>query len=292
MDRSFLNFLSTLFYTTQGYMPFWPMDEAVEIGDMLLFTHGKMVRIGNIRDLNISNFNRMKISSERRQLKECWSIKDGVNFTLRSQKDYVENEDAIYTRYQKGIEMTFDYAGAFFFQANEVSAKSIDNFHDFSFQMLQFLAAEQFSFREIYLVSSTACVNNLALAIASEKGGQMFISVPDGQKVTPYMSMMINTDLGWDIEHASGVEHLQFIQLDETIFFKAKKLEVSAAGKERALNYIMNNLDENWLKYVANIENYALIDMLPASAIYPASAHEYFHFRDLNQNDLYALLNG
>ena len=164
--------------------------------------------------------------------------------------------------------------------------RSINNFYEFKFKLLQELTSEKFNFKEAFVVTSVAKAEDLTLMISGDKNASVMISIPNDIKLFQTENYLTSNNADWEVE---SMDNIAAIHIDNTggqLFFKAQKLEASSQGKELIRNYMRNNLPESIQENAANILRFVPTQILPSNEIFPAKTHDLFHFREMNLNDI------
>lgn len=289
MTRTHATFARQLYLKTNGFVPVWPFDVEPKLGDLFVIKGSQMVHLGNMIStyLGIEQED-LNVEENTQPIHELWQLESGIELSFKAKGGVYEIDGLIFPEDRHGLLVRFQEPGSFFFRAYDLHYKFISNFYQFSFKLLQQLAAERFSFREVFIVTSTAKAAAYALAVANQRNAHMLVSSPE--MLQPNLDQLALPDFYLEIENMQGLKDFRLADKKDGHFFKAKKFEISGKGVEFLNNYIRAELPPEFLKYQANILNYAPLEMLSANEIYPASVHELFHFRDMSLNDVELLL--
>ncbi len=287
MTKQHASFVRQLFLRTNGFVPVWPFDTEPRLGDLFLIRANRMIHLGNIIGpyLGIED---VKLGEYTQPNHELWKLESGVELSFKAKGTIYEIDGIIFPEDRHGLFIRFEEPGSFFFRAFDIHYHFINNFYSFSFKLLQQLAAERFSFREVFIVTSTATAAGCALAVSNQHQAHMLVSSPE--MLQPNLDQLALPDLYLEIENMKGLKDFRLADRKDGHFFKAKKFELSGKGVEFLSDFMGDQLPPEFMKYQANILNYAPLEMLPANEIYPASVHELFHFRDMTLNDVEDLL--
>lgn len=290
MIKLFSEFYKDLYNKSNGYIPNWPLNTEVNLGDLMLMRTGRMIKIGNIADPYFGVYEDISIEQEWTPSYEDWNISSGVNYLVRSNRLALKLDDPLLILAERnGVLIRFDYPGAYFFRTAQVCKKSILNFSQFEFKLLQQLASEKFNFKEVFVISSIAKAPTYALGLAGQEDASVAVSLDDELPSLPHNLDFLTaskSDSLVNLESMTGVEHFQIQKDSGSVFFKARKLCVSHKGREIARQYAKKNLPQEMQQYMRNIIRYAPIDILPSNDIFPSRVHDLFHFRELNLNDI------
>jgi hypothetical protein len=277
---------------SNGYIPSWPLGTEMDLGDLFLMRSGKMVKIGNVLDQYFGVFEDVSIQEDYTLDWESWNLDSGVQYSFFSK----EIKDSLgYSNFltaKQGLSIRFDHPGAYLFRIPEILHRSIENFYDLKFKLLQELASEKFSFKEIFVVTSLAKTPSFGMMMATGNEASAVISFPDNQALPYSLDELGNKSLEYEMESLNNVGCVHIGSNGGQMFFKAKKMEASPRGIEIARDYIKNNLPESMQKRTRNILNYAPTEIFPSFDIYPAKVHDMFHFRDMNIEDVNVLFGG
>lgn len=281
MTDHFSTLYQDVFLQTQGYLPAWPALPEVTLGDLLVSRPvGGLVKLGNVLDpffgININ----AEINTSTKN--EWWNLQRGV------EQSYATTHAAENGSGTNGASLNLKFAqlGDYIFSAQVAQQASIGNFWNLQFKLLQVLAAEKFSFKEVYVVTSVATAKACSLLLAKQQQASAVVGIPDGETGVYDFSNLLDKDCTATIQAQERVDLRYFNYAEELSFFRAMKLEASPSGKEKVRAYAKNNLPLSMQDYMEEIIHFAPTQILPSINIYPAEVHELFHFRSLNLLDV------
>ncbi len=283
MVSHYTSFYKDFYRMTCGYIPLWPFKTEADIGDLFVIRFGQMIKVGNICDKYFGVYDQINIEDNWQTLYDSWSIQSGIShsFKLKKPDNFFCNPCE-----QPGLKIEFDSIGAYFFDAPKVSHRSIKNFYDFKFKLLQELASEKFSFKEIFVVTSIAQVETYSLLIASGNDATALVSAKEEKDIPRDLKDLTKDKFKGEIQDMKSIHVAHISDKGGQMFFKAQKMEASHQGKEIVRNYLAENLPESMQKHAANIIRYSPTQVMPSIDIYPKEVHRLFDFREMNLNDV------
>lgn len=283
MNNFYNNFYKGVYRKTDGYIPLWPlMSRAeLELGDLMLIQYGQMVKIGNIFDPFFGIYESIKATEGWLELFESWNIQSGVHQFFRSETGDIDKNNR-----DSELKLKFDSAGDYIFSASGIYQRSIENFHEINFKLLQELAAEKFSFTEVFVVTSIANAELMSLLVAAAADAQVIFSMEEKEQAHYSFIDIVNSELKPRVSQMESMASCYTKREGEQVFFKAQKLEISTQGKEIAKEYIQENLPESIRNNIKSILNFAVPQIFPSSNIFPSEVHKLFHFREMNLDDV------
>lgn len=286
MVSYYSKFYQDLYMKSGGYIPLWPLKTTANLGDLFLIRYGHMIKIGNILDKFFEIYEDIHIEDDWSSTWNLWNIDSGVKHSIRSGLTISEDDGYIIPEDRHTLILDFQHKGSYFFRTPEVRERSITNFSDFRFKLLQFLASEKFSFKEIFVMTSVAKVDDYAMMVAAQDSASAMISIPSDADMPHNLIQLANIQPHWRIEYMNNISTFHIAQTGDQMFFKAQKLEASDHGKEIIKKHIAQNLPESMQEQVYNILRFSPTEVLPTNELFPAKVHELFHFREMNLNDV------
>lgn len=293
-DNPYAGFYNDLFLQTNGFIPAWPFGEVFQIGDLLMIEGGKMILIGNITDPYFGITESIDQRQDSRFLEpeikiytpiqQQWQCESGVHYSYKSKGSVYEVDGFIFAEDKRGLMINYSNRGSYLFRCKGAKYASFDNFNDLAFKILQRLTSESFSFRELYLITDVAEVEEYALTIASAPQAQLVVSLLEDTHLT--LDDLSDTRRKFEIENTRNMETVRLREKGAPFFFRANKMTLSIKGERMISKFIEEQLPERFKPYLSNIRNYAGVNILPSKMIYPTSVHDLFHFRKMNLNDL------
>lgn len=286
MINYYSKFYQDLYLNSGGYIPLWPLKRTADLGDLFLIRYGYMIKIGNILEKYFDIYEDVHIEEDIEIDWNLWNIDSGVSYAVKSGIMLGERDGFVIPEDRHALMLDFEDKGSYFFRTAKIKEKCISNFHDFSFKLLQFLASEKFSFKEIFVLTSVAKVDDYAMMVASAANASAMISIDSQAKVPHNLSAFAKLPPSFQIEYMNQISTFHISEKGNQMFFKAQKLEASSHGKELIKKYINEQLPESMKAQAANILRFAPTEVLPANELFPSKVHELFRFRGMNLNDV------
>lgn len=268
---------------SNGYIPLWPFKTEADIGDLFVIRFGQMIKVGNICDNFFGVYEEMDIEDNWQSIMESWSIQSGISHSFKLRKATNASGDPFE---DAGLRIQFETMGAYFFDAPKVSYRSIKNFYAFKFKLLQELATEKCSFKEIFVVTSMAKVDTYSLLISSGNEAYAVISAKEEEDIPRNLKDLTKAEYNGEITALKSIHVADLSETGGRLFFQAQKMEISDKGKEIVRKYLLDNLPASMRKHTSNILQYSPTQVLPAVDIFPSKVHDLFSFRDMNLNDI------
>lgn len=298
MENLLDKFIKKFYFQTGGYLPVLPLNNVVFPGDIFHWENGKMVILGNIFQLEISD--KFRLSEELSLNPINWNFQDGVEnaFSARSKaKAFLNNEDDF--EYSKLI-LHFSGPGSFRFHAKGPACIRLLSWSEIADGLIIKLTQTYFSFREVAIVTDCAFADEWSLAVAGKAGAEMELATAyeDETMVNIFASEGVKTI---QTKNISIHEHTK---KRKPVFFKAKKLEIRQDGlfdfKQTLANisegrdlWAFNNFSEKYHFEIGSrvaprfmLNNIKLLDMMPPNQLNPVSALMYFRWDDFGLDDM------
>lgn len=283
MISHYTNFYKDFYRMSNGYIPLWPFKTEADIGDLFVIRFGQMIKVGNICDKYFGVYEEIDMEDDWQSIMGSWRIQSGISHSFKLKKATNSSGDPYE---DAGFRIQFETMGAYFFDAPKVSQRSIKNFYEFKFKLLQELAAEKFSFKEVFVVTSMAKVETYSLLISSGNEAYAGISAKEEKDIPRNLKDLTRDEFKGEITDLKSIHVADISAKGGQLFFQAQKMEVSDQGKEIVRKYLLDNLPESMRKHTANILQYSPTQVLPAINIFPSSIHDLFNFRDMNLDDI------
>ncbi|MFK8006912.1 MAG: hypothetical protein AB8H03_11095 [Saprospiraceae bacterium] len=284
MTIHYTDFYKDLYRMSNGYIPLWPFATETNLGDLFVLRSGQMIKIGNIGDKFFGVYDEISIEQEWQPFQQSWDIQSGIQESYKSKKQVNIFCNPCET---SGLKIKFDFPGAYFFHAPKVFHRSIENFYEFKFKLLQYLTSEKFSFKEIFVVTSIAKAQNYTLLISSGSNAQMVIDATEESTEAPQSLFgLIGNKIKTEVTQLDNIHTAHINKEGGQFFFRAQKLKASHQGKEIVRKYLIESLPESVKKNAENILEFVPTQILPSVNIFPAKVHELFDFRRMNLDDI------
>ncbi|MTB52084.1 hypothetical protein [Lewinella sp. W8] len=225
----------------------------------------------------------ISITEGRHPYLDAYPMQSGVSQSFRRERDPEKVSSSNSASY---LNLEFNDAGDYFFDASNLSVRSIENFYEFKFKLLQQLASEKFNFKEIYVVTSVMKAEAFTLLTAEDDDATLEVFFEGDHQSGVTAEDLTKGETKPKISSMKGVASPLIKEVDGAFFFKAQRLEVSTQGKEIVSKHILSQLPESMQKHRSEILRYVPTQVLPSNDIYPAKVHELFHWREMNLDDL------
>lgn len=284
MRNSLNKFFLDIFSKTNGYIPIFPFDIKLEIGDFFLKENGQIFKLGSLKG-NEEFFDLgepVRISKKIIQPREIWQMESSVNTSFKSRGAALEWENIYIDDMKQALIIEFLNEGSYFFRSGEIVSQRFVNFQRLSEQILQKFVSKEFNFKEIYLVIETASSEQCALSVSSGYGNLVIDFVEEGYYG---LNDLVKPEISF-FPHQS--KNISYNKLREggCDFFKAVKLDISFEGQHHVSNHIRKHLPENMQDYYHNLLNYGKTNILKMTNVFPGNSIDYYSFFPMGLEDV------
>ncbi|AEV32664.1 hypothetical protein Oweho_1676 [Owenweeksia hongkongensis DSM 17368] len=303
MQEPYEKFLTGMYLQTRGFIPSIPLGQNVYPGDFFLIKNGEIIVLGNIFRKAIVDTETVEIEYNIKLDPANWVFSDGIT------KPYIGKEKGD-NPFNGAFEISklliaFKDKGSYLFKGEAPLAVRIKNWSDIWQQLIIKLTQTVYSFRELYVVTHCATMDNWTLAVSSSKGAELEIAT-DSENVE---LADIFGDASSKLIQSKNLEFYHRQNSRKPTFFKAKKLVIkneklelliaqlyndSLHHSEWAENFFDRNFDTQSSNFPFNISsNYPLelLNMLHSNEFNPNSALQYFKWEDANLDDFEKLFS-
>ncbi len=286
-------------YLQTGWIPMQPLVRPIGLGDVCQIHHGCFQPLMNIDQISLIEDT---LVSPKIILNPIdWRVNDGVQQTFCSTERVVQEaafetqicegesvEQEVYDNYSYWTKqvLSFAHKGSFLFHGDLPECRLILNWHKIMDDAILKLTQTHYTFRDIYVVTGVATVDDWGLAISGEPHAQLDMSAETQ-----------NTDLFNLISHKTAkTDQCKNISAYEksnnqtAYFFKAKKLVISDEMHDRYLIRLLENQRDLSERAIANWFNNNLLNLIKANELNLATTMNFFNWVDASLDDVERLL--
>ncbi len=298
MNSIYRKFYQNFYSQTNGYIPTKPLNELVYPGDFFQIRNGKMIFLGNIFSSNIVDTKNVDFQHGIKLNTESWNFSEGVTKPYSGRgtgNSPIEGE----FEFSKQI-LAFHATGSFMFKSTDPEAVKIANWNDLQNELIIKLTQNNFSFRELYVVTETASAAHWSLAISSSKKGELEIAT-DAENfglVDVFGTPNTRTIQSKDIEYYNRESERK------PCFFKAKKLITQNEKLETFVKELIyqRTMQNKWAtdfyeykthqnhnhhaQAISKNEETNILDLLPGNQLNPNTALLYFKWANASLDDI------
>jgi hypothetical protein len=286
------NFCRNLYIKTGGFFATDSLNRNIYPGDFYQIRNGEMIVLGNIFQNGIIDAKNMELKYGIKLNPAGWNFSDGISkpFSARG-----SGQGAIEGGFEFSKQIiAFAKTGSFIFKGNDPESVKILNWNEIAQQLIIKLTQTIYSFREVYLVTETAILQNWALAISGSDNSELEIATESE-----------NFGLADIFGHPStktiqskGIEYYHYEANKKPIFFKVKKLAPQQDKIEGFVNSIITARinagtfttgfyeDPTHLSAATKNIQMCMLDMLAPNELNPNTAILYFRWEDAGLDDI------
>ena len=299
MNNLYRKFYRKFYIQTNGYIPTKPLNEKVFPGDFFQIRNGEMIFLGNIFSSNIVDTKNVDFQYGINLNAASWDFSEGVTKPYSGRgtgNNAIQGE----FEFSKQI-LAFDAPGSFLFKSNNPEAVKIANWNELQNECIIKLTQNYFSFRELYIVTETATVENWSLAISSSKDGELEVAT-DAENfglVDIFGHASVKTIQSKDIEYYNRES------ARKPSFFKAKKLITQNESLEILVEQLIyqratqndwkldfyqsgqyHQEDYHQTPFKPSNAQINILDLLPNNQLNPNTALQYFKWANATLDDV------
>ncbi|MEJ0103900.1 MAG: hypothetical protein WDO19_15655 [Bacteroidota bacterium] len=296
MENVFRKFYRNLYLHTGGFIPAKPLNQKMLPGDFFQIQNGEMILLGNIFRNHIIDREYVVFGNNNLINPSGWSFSEGVNKAY-SGRAIGQGPVTGNFEYSKQV-LLFSERASFIFKGNEPESVRIANWNDWQQALIIKLTTTLFSFRELYVVTESAGLNDWTLAIAGSRDAELEIATESENfglvEIFGYPSKTIQSK---DIDYYHREEKRK------PVFFKAKKLTVQDEKLQVFISNLLNQLpgynewasafydfdfdyDNQYSPHPQQFSHAGVLEMLQANELNPNTALQYFKWTDANMDDI------
>jgi hypothetical protein len=300
MEKLYKKFFVNSYLQTNGFVPIIPSLNQVLPGDFFQIRKGEIKILGNIFRDKIIDPRDVTIEYDIHHSADRWNMSEGVK------KPYFGNRDLNkgLLEEEKDIKaFQFESPGSFFFNCEDPRSVKIKNWSHIEDQLTIKLTQILYSFREIYVVSESAYLEQWLFALANDFHAELelIVRLRENGSSDFFRHSESKAVLAKNIEcYLRGTEK-------GLPFFKAKKLSTrDERNRLASIDAIRNeNAIIGWANDFftfdfrveddhrnARYSEISIIDKLRANELNPTTTLEFFHWTDFNLDDIEQLFLG
>lgn len=294
MNDLYKKFVVKSYLSTGGFTPFIPNLVHILPGDFFQIEKGQLKVLGNLFKDGILDKRDVDLQYDIHQYDENWDLSEGVDKPFFGQKN-IQGE---FQEEEKSVRaFRFECPGSFFFQGKNPKSVKISNWDYLKDQLIIKMTQVLFSFREVYLVTESAYLDQWMLAVANSREAELELRVQMQENGPDLFGHVDAKAL-----YAKHIECYKRGSRTSLPFFKAKRLSardtrnslasIDAISSENALvGWANDAFDfdfriEDQLSAPKKYSQIAFIDQLRANELNPTTALEFFHWTDFNLDDI------
>lgn len=276
-------------YMQTEWIPMQPLTRSVGLGDVCQIHQGYFQPLMNLTEIHLVED---ILVSEPIMLNPMdWRMSSGVQQTysatehIGSHGDTADSEDLElidWTRQQ----LSFEQPGSYVFHGDEANCRLIMNWHKLKDDVTLKLTQTHYGFRELYVVTGVATLNNWGLALSGGHNAQLDMAAATR-----------NTDLFALISHETAradqcknIAAYEKSHRQPAYFFKAKRLILSDEVHDRYMCRLLDNDEELSDRSIANWLNCNLLNLIKSNEFNLATSISYFNWADASLDDVERLL--
>lgn len=269
-------------YKRTGWVPVAPLTRKVEVGDLCQINHSHFYPLTNLSSVHLVE---PVLVSQALALNPLdWRFSQGAQQIYCTVETLVNDEGEYCHRARQTL--GFAEAGNFVFHGAQPKARLLLNWSQIKDDATLKLTQLHYSFREIYLVTGVAAVDQWALTIAGKPEAQLEMS-----------AMLNDTDYFSLLSHSSAVAELckdiathEKCSITPAHFFKAKKLVLSDAMHDFYLNRLVEAQRVSHAPSIANWFDADLINLTRSNELNLNTSINFFDWVDISLDDVERLL--
>lgn len=302
MNDVFKQFYNAFYTNTNGFMPSMPLSQNVYPGDFFQIKNNEMLVLGNIFKKGVIDVDKAEFGYGIPLNPSNWNFSHGVSKPYSGRSSGHNDMDGDFS-FSKQI-LAFQERGNFSFKGVNPESVKFLNWRSFQDELIIKLTQVLFSFRELYIVTEVASVDDWTLAIAGSDKSELEIAMKSENYglVNIFGHADATTIQAKDIEYYNREEHRK------PVFLKAIKLVL----KNEKVDYFISELisgrefKNKWVKEFfdyefhedasfyapsSNIAQTSILDLLQANELNPNTALQYFKWEEANLDDIQLLFN-
>jgi hypothetical protein len=298
MNNIYRKFFQKFYSQTNGFMPTKPLNQIVYPGDFFQIKNGKMNFLGNLFSSNILDTKNVVFKHGIKLNAESWDFSQGVTKPYSGRGTGNSPIDGAF-EFSKQI-LAFDSPGSFLFKSSNPEAVKIANWSDLQSELIIKLTQNNFSFRELYVVTETASAAHWSLVISSSNKGELEIAT----ETENHSLVDIFGDLQLKTVQSKDIEYYHRESERKPSFFKAQKLITQNEKLETFIEELIyqrtmqNKWASDFYEYqphknnsdygpaVSKNEETNILDMLPGNQLNPNTALLYFKWANTSLDDI------
>jgi hypothetical protein len=246
-------------YLNTGWLPMQPLTYRVAIGDICQIRQGRLSRIIPLSD---------------------WRLSLGVQQSF-SEARFAEGEGGERYCHTRQV-LEFAHADNFMFHANEVSAQLLLNWNQIRDDLTLKLTQLHYGFREAYVVTCVATMNEWGLVVAGQSGARLEMSAA----IDSTDRFLLLSHRSAKADQCHGIANYDLGRGQAAHFFKAKKLIISDEMHDRYLCQVVENSAHLRQSDVASWLDANLLDLAKNNELNLNSCMKYFSWVDISLDDV------
>ena len=270
------------YLNTGGWIPMMPLATKLELGDFGQIHQSKFMPLGNIVKL------RLVSAIKRTELIPLnpwdWRLEAGLEKTAGNTQSQSQTlEDGLETQCAWTTHsLSFKQKGDFVFHGLKPEARFITNWSEFMQDITLRLTQVEYSFREVYVVTAIASVNQWGLAIAGADDAQLEM-VAQTSDADYFAALSHETVIALQSRH---IARFETSAKRTAYFFKAKKLVLSAQKTDQLINQMLQPSEGLGPDELAHWLSADLLNRVRVNELNAANCLDYFDWADVSLNDV------
>lgn len=259
-----------------------PLTASLDLGDFGQIRQSRLIPLGNICKLRLVY--PIKSTGLIPLNPWDWQMESGIGKSVGNTQtqshileDSLESQNAWITQ-----ALTFKQKGGFVFHGSEPKAQFIANWSEFKQDITLKLTQTDFSFRDVYVVTAIASVNQWGLAIAEAEGAELEIAAQTSE-ADCFAMLSHQTVIALQSRNIARFEKSAG---RTAYFFKAKKLVLSDKKYDHMISQMLNQNCALEPDEPANWLSSGLINRVQANELTPTTCLEFFDWTDTTLDDV------
>ncbi|MFT5654514.1 MAG: hypothetical protein ACI9XU_000228 [Arenicella sp.] len=298
------------YQATDGWVPMMPLGSEIRLGDFGQIVDSEFLPLGNIFKLrslpiNLPEGPTIKTRTDIGLNVHDWQMSDGIeeetSLERQASSEHREDDDSFALLQSRAV--WFADAGSFSFSCSAPRAEFIVNWNQISQIIMLGLTLIEHSFREVYIVTRLASVDNWELAVAKTANAELKVS----SRVRDENHYNVTYDAAGVHRQSKGLDFYHIGVDRPAHFFQAKKLIMSDVKRDHYISKILDQKDELPPNIIANLLKTDLLNQVkenelnqphflkcegkenkqqPFCEINVAPYFEFFEWADLSLDDI------
>jgi len=270
-------------YKKTGWVPMEPLTRKISVGDLCQINHQHFYPLTNLSHINLVE--PVLVSPSLALNPIDWRLSQGVQQICCTLENFTKDDGEYYHRARQSL--GFTHAGSFVFHGNEPHARLLLNWSQIKDDATLKLTQLHYSFRELYLVTGVATMNEWALSIAGKPDAQLEMSAALND--TDFFSLISHSSA--ESELCKDIAIYEKSSAKPAHFFKAKKLVLSDTMNDFYINRLVENQKHLHSPLIANWLNADLINLVKTNELNLNTSISFFDWVDISLDDVEQLLN-
>lgn len=305
--KTFEHLYRKMFLQTNGFMLNWPIGQHVNVGDFFILKPNKLSVVGHI-PVDILNAEKSYDEEplevfvpaavpDKKSSKNTgtfptnawtWRMMEGCASDYVSNKMLTPHKSKLQPPDVNQYITYFENESNFFFSAKEASIKKVLDFHKLHKRIIRILATQFFNYSEVYFITEVAILPNFSMGISKRADAKLIMSLDNFHNGD--IMDVTSSEIPLGIEKTEGLSHLKIREKGGPIAFRALKMSLSLKAKDEIMKKLEDTENKELEKYIAEIIEQNLHNLVPSIEINPSNAGEFFEWRPMGLEDVEVFL--